>query len=79
MCVSLECFSLSIQLHTCFKLQVENYRKMGRLEEALKAVVLWLVAQHGKITEQLTEPVSSWAKIKMEVYKSGEEEDLKLK
>lgn len=52
---------------------------MGRLEEALKAVVLWLVAQHGKITEQLTEPVSSWAKIKMEVYKSGEEEDLKLK
>lgn len=77
--MSLKCFPLSTQLHTCFKLQVENYRKLGRLEEALKAVVLWLVAQHGKITEQLAEPVSSWAKIKMDAHKNGAEEDLRLK
>ncbi|KAJ6654715.1 hypothetical protein lerEdw1_006578 [Lerista edwardsae] len=67
------------KMHTCFKLQVENYRKLGRFEEALKAVILWLVSQHGKITEEMAEPVSSWVKIKMDANKNGAVEDLRLK
>lgn len=66
-------------MNTCFKLQVENYRKLGRFEEALKSVVLWLITQRGKISEQIAEPVSSWVKIKMDANKNGAEEDLRLR
>ncbi|XP_053153378.1 separin isoform X2 [Hemicordylus capensis] len=66
------------KLHNCFKLQVENCRKLGRLEEALKTVVFWLVAQRSDIVEQMTEPVSSWVKIKMDAHKNGAD-DLRLK
>ncbi|XP_054859571.1 separin [Eublepharis macularius] len=66
------------KLHNCFRLLVENYRKLGLLEEALQAVVLWLVTQCDKITEQMTEPISFWLKIKMDANKNGAD-DLRLK
>lgn len=57
---------------------MENYRKLGLLEEALQAVVLWLVTQHNKIMEQMAEPVSFWLKVKMDASKNGAD-DLRLK
>ncbi|XP_032994487.1 separin [Lacerta agilis] len=64
------------KLHNCFKLQVENYRKLGLLEEALQAVVLWLAVQGSRITEQMAEPISAWVKVKIDASKS---DDLRLK
>ncbi|XP_062979177.1 separin [Elgaria multicarinata webbii] len=66
------------KLHNCFKLQVENYRKLGLLEEALQAVVLWLAFYRSKITEQMAEPISSWVNVKMDANKNGVD-DLRLK
>ncbi|XP_077185241.1 separin isoform X2 [Paroedura picta] len=66
------------KLHNCFRLLVENYRKLGSFEEALEAVVLWLVTQDGKIVEQMAEPVSFWLKVKMDASKRGAD-DLRLK
>ncbi|KAH0629032.1 hypothetical protein JD844_010779 [Phrynosoma platyrhinos] len=65
-------------LHNCFKLQVENYRKLGLLEEALQAVVLWLASYHSKIVEHMAEPISSWVRVKMDASKNGAD-DLRLK
>uniref|UniRef100_A0A8C7E3L5 separase n=1 Tax=Naja naja TaxID=35670 RepID=A0A8C7E3L5_NAJNA len=73
-----ECLSFSFQLNSCFKLQVENYRKLGLLEECLQTVVLWLVSHHSKITEQMAEPVCSWVKVKMDANKNGAD-NLRLK
>ncbi|XP_061470711.1 separin isoform X2 [Rhineura floridana] len=74
-----ECPDLTTEkLHNCFKLQVENYRKLGLLEEALQAVILWLAAQRSRITEQMAEPISFWVKVKMDASKNGAE-DLRLK
>ncbi|XP_034955423.1 separin [Zootoca vivipara] len=71
------CSDLSTEkLHNCFKLQVENYRKLGLLEEALQAVVLWLAVQGSGITEQMAEPISAWVKVKIDASKS---DDLRLK
>nr|XP_008101791.1 PREDICTED: separin [Anolis carolinensis] len=69
---------LSEKLHNCFKLQVENYRKLGLTEEALQAVVRWLASYHSKITEHMAEPISSWVKVKIDAGKSGAD-DLRLK
>nr|XP_056714274.1 separin [Euleptes europaea] len=66
------------KLHNCFRLLVENYRKLGSLEEALQAVVLWLVTQRSEITERMAEPVSFWLKVKVDASKSGAD-DLRLK
>ncbi|XP_042306170.1 separin [Sceloporus undulatus] len=66
------------KLHNCFKLQVENYRKLGLLEEALQTVVLWLASYHNKITEHMAEPISSWVKVKIDASKNGLD-DLRLK
>ncbi|KAG8129608.1 hypothetical protein E2320_016298 [Naja naja] len=66
------------KLNSCFKLQVENYRKLGLLEECLQTVVLWLVSHHSKITEQMAEPVCSWVKVKMDANKNGAD-NLRLK
>lgn len=73
-----ECLSFSFQLHNCFKLQVENYRKLDLLEEGLQTVVLWLASHHSKITEQVVEPVCSWVKVKMDASKNGAD-NLRLK
>lgn len=77
-CLPLGCFSFSSQLQNCFRLQVENYRKLGFLEEALQAVALWLISQCGKITEQMAEPISTWVRVKMDANKNGAD-DLRLK
>ncbi|KAJ7317689.1 hypothetical protein JRQ81_003851 [Phrynocephalus forsythii] len=66
------------KLQNCFKLQVENYRKLGLLEEALQAVVFWLTSCHSKVTELMAEPISCWVKIKMDASKNGAD-DLRLK
>ncbi|XP_063149037.1 separin [Candoia aspera] len=74
-----KCTDLSTEkLHNCFKLQVENYRKLGLLEAGLQTVVLWLASHHSKIIEQMVEPVCSWVKVKMDASKDGAE-DLRLK
>uniref|UniRef100_A0A670Z3A0 separase n=1 Tax=Pseudonaja textilis TaxID=8673 RepID=A0A670Z3A0_PSETE len=73
-----ECLSFSFQLNNCFKLQVENYRKLGLLEESLQTVVLWLASHHSKITEQMVEPVCFWVKVKMDANKNGAD-NLRLK
>uniref|UniRef100_A0A8D0HRW4 separase n=1 Tax=Sphenodon punctatus TaxID=8508 RepID=A0A8D0HRW4_SPHPU len=65
--------------HRCFKLQVENYRKLGRFEEGLRSIVLWLVALRGKMAEQMAEPISLWVKVKMDASKSGGDDDLRLR
>ncbi|NXV25073.1 ESPL1 protein, partial [Cepphus grylle] len=62
------------RLHKCFRLQVENYRKLGRLERALECVVQWLVALRGRIGELLAEPVSLWVRVKADAAKQGSEE-----
>ncbi|XP_026569521.1 separin [Pseudonaja textilis] len=66
------------KLNNCFKLQVENYRKLGLLEESLQTVVLWLASHHSKITEQMVEPVCFWVKVKMDANKNGAD-NLRLK
>ncbi|XP_032094877.1 separin [Thamnophis elegans] len=66
------------KLNNCFKLQVENYRKLGLLEEGLQTVVLWLASHHSQITEQMGEPVCSWVKVKMDANKNGAD-NLRLK
>ncbi|XP_039188651.1 separin [Crotalus tigris] len=66
------------KLHNSFKLQVENYRKLGLLEEGLQTVALWLASHHSKITEQMVEPVCSWVKVKMDANKNGAD-NLRLK
>ncbi|XP_064330418.1 separin isoform X1 [Phalacrocorax carbo] len=62
------------RLHKCFRLQVESYRKLGRLERALACVVQWLAALRGRIGELLAEPVSFWVRVKMDAVKQGAEE-----
>ncbi|NWH55627.1 ESPL1 protein, partial [Fregata magnificens] len=62
------------RLHKCFRLQVESYRKLGRLERALACVVQWLAALRGRIGELLAEPVSLWVRVKMDAVKQGAEE-----
>uniref|UniRef100_A0A6J0SG72 separase n=1 Tax=Pogona vitticeps TaxID=103695 RepID=A0A6J0SG72_9SAUR len=69
---------LTEKLQNCFKLQVENYRKLSLLEEALQAVVFWLASFHSKITELMAEPISYWVKVKMDASKNGAQ-DLRLK
>ncbi|XP_074835691.1 separin [Carettochelys insculpta] len=66
------------RLHRCFKLQVESYRRLGWYEKGLESVTLWLAALHGKIKEQMAEPVLLWARVKMDATKNGDE-DLRLK
>lgn len=65
---------LSPQLHKCFRLQVESYRKLGQLERALACVVQWLAALRGRIGELLAEPVSLWVRVKTDAAKQGAEE-----
>lgn len=65
---------LSPQLHKCFRLQVESYRKLGRLERALGCVARWLAALRGRIGELLAEPVSLWVRVKTDAAKHGAEE-----
>ncbi|NXW10706.1 ESPL1 protein, partial [Fregetta grallaria] len=62
------------RLHKCFRLQVESYRKLGRLERALACVVQWLAALRGRIGELLAEPVSLWVRVKTDAAKQGAEE-----
>ncbi|XP_067385631.1 separin [Emydura macquarii macquarii] len=66
------------RLHKCFKLQVESYRKLSWFEKGLESVALWLAALHGRITEQMAEPVLLWTRVKMDAAKNGDE-DLRLK
>ncbi|NWR67936.1 ESPL1 protein, partial [Bucorvus abyssinicus] len=61
------------RLHKCFRLCVESYRKLGRLERALACVVEWLVALQGRVRELLAEPISLWARVKTEAAKQGAE------
>ncbi|NWZ30408.1 ESPL1 protein, partial [Asarcornis scutulata] len=62
------------RLHRCFRLQVESYRKLGRLESALASTVQWLVALRGRLGKLLAEPVSLWARVKTDAVKHGAEE-----
>ncbi|XP_040395535.1 separin isoform X4 [Cygnus olor] len=62
------------RLHRCFRLQVESYRKQGRLESALASAVQWLAALRGRLVELLAEPVSLWVRVKTDAVKHGTEE-----
>uniref|UniRef100_A0A8B9CUE0 separase n=1 Tax=Anser brachyrhynchus TaxID=132585 RepID=A0A8B9CUE0_9AVES len=62
------------RLHRCFRLQVESYRKQGRLESALASTVQWLAALRGRLVELLAEPVSLWVRVKTDAVKHGTEE-----
>ncbi|XP_021238121.1 separin isoform X2 [Numida meleagris] len=66
------------RLHRCFRLQVESYRKLGRLESALASCVQWLVSLRGRIRELLAEPIGLWARVKTDSMKQGAE-DLRLR
>ncbi|NXI66316.1 ESPL1 protein, partial [Anseranas semipalmata] len=59
------------RLHRCFRLQVESYRKLGRLESALASAVQWLAALRGRVGELLAEPVSLWVRVKTDAVKQG--------
>ncbi|NXK57046.1 ESPL1 protein, partial [Chauna torquata] len=61
------------RLHRCFRLQVESYRKLGRLESALASAAQWLAALRGRIGELLAEPVSLWVRVKTDAAKQGAE------
>lgn len=69
---------LSLQLHRCFRLQVESYQKLGLLESALASCVQWLTSLRGRIGELLAEPIGLWARVKMDSVKQGAE-DLRLR
>ncbi|XP_035169202.1 separin, partial [Oxyura jamaicensis] len=62
------------RLHRCFRLQVESYQKLGRLESALASTVQWLAALRGRLAELLAEPVSFWVRVKTDAVKHGAEE-----
>ncbi|XP_031458631.1 separin isoform X2 [Phasianus colchicus] len=66
------------KLHRCFRLQVESYRKLGRLESALASCVQWLTSLRGRIRELLAEPIGFWARVKTDSVKQGVE-DLQLR
>ncbi|XP_010221153.1 PREDICTED: separin, partial [Tinamus guttatus] len=59
------------KLHRCFRLHVESCWKQGRFEEALAAVVQWLVALRDRVREQMVEPVSLWTRVKADAAKKG--------
>uniref|UniRef100_A0A803XV34 separase n=1 Tax=Meleagris gallopavo TaxID=9103 RepID=A0A803XV34_MELGA len=61
------------KLHRCFRLQVESYRKLGRLESALASCVQWLTSLQGRIRELLAEPIGLWARVKTDSVKQGAE------
>ncbi|KAM9320766.1 separin [Gastrophryne carolinensis] len=65
------------RLHRCFKLHVESCRKAGSMALGLASVTLWLRALRAQVYEQMTEPVSQWVRLKIDVAKSGDE-DLRL-
>uniref|UniRef100_A0A8B9GE99 separase n=1 Tax=Amazona collaria TaxID=241587 RepID=A0A8B9GE99_9PSIT len=65
---------LSLQLHKCFRLQVESHRKLGWLERALASVEQWLLAPRGRAGDLLAEPISLWVRVKSEAGKQGHEE-----
>ncbi|NWR39594.1 ESPL1 protein, partial [Tachuris rubrigastra] len=69
------------RLHKCFRMQVESWKRLGQLEQALGSVTMWLLAlaQPGGILGAqpgglLHEPVGLWARIKSEAAKQGQEE-----
>ncbi|NXW51490.1 ESPL1 protein, partial [Nyctiprogne leucopyga] len=62
------------RLHKCFRLQVESYRRLGRLERALVSVVQWVTALRGRLGELLAEPVSLWVRVKADAARQGAEE-----
>ncbi|KAJ7424836.1 separin [Pitangus sulphuratus] len=76
------------RLHRCFRMQVENWKRLGQPERALGSVITWLLAlawpgsplaRPGEVlgTEPgglMHEPVGLWAKIKSEAAKQGQEE-----
>ncbi|NXM24204.1 ESPL1 protein, partial [Oxyruncus cristatus] len=76
------------RLHKCFRMQVENWKRLGRTEQALGSVTMWLLAlarparplaQPGGVLGAqpggfLHEPVGLWARIKSEAAKQGQEE-----
>ncbi|NWQ69826.1 ESPL1 protein, partial [Neopipo cinnamomea] len=76
------------RLHKCFRMQVESWKRLGRPEQALGSVTMWLLAlaRPGRPLAQaggvlgaqpgglLHEPVGLWARIKLEVAKQGQEE-----
>ncbi|NWU87275.1 ESPL1 protein, partial [Onychorhynchus coronatus] len=76
------------RLHKCFRMQVESWKRLGRLEQALGSVITWLLAlarpgrslahPEGVLGAQsrglLHEPVGLWARIKSEAAKQGQEE-----
>lgn len=65
---------LSVQLHKCFRLQVESHRKLGWLGRALACVEQWLLALRGRTGDLLAEPISLWVRVKSEAGKQGLEE-----
>ncbi|NXN98510.1 ESPL1 protein, partial [Rhinopomastus cyanomelas] len=62
------------RLHKCFRLCVESYRKLGRLERALACVVEWLLSLRGRVGELLAEPVALWVRVKGDAVKQGARE-----
>ncbi|XP_027526023.1 LOW QUALITY PROTEIN: separin [Corapipo altera] len=76
------------RLHKCFRMQVESWKRLGRTQQALGSVTMWLLAlaqpggplaQTGGVLRAqpgglLHEPVGLWARIKSEAAKQGQEE-----
>ncbi|CAJ0955836.1 unnamed protein product [Ranitomeya imitator] len=62
------------KVHRCFKLHVESCRKAGHAALGLEAVTLWIRALRSQVTQQMTEPVTQWVKIKIDGARNGDED-----
>ncbi|XP_077154114.1 separin isoform X2 [Ranitomeya variabilis] len=62
------------RVHRCFKLHVESCRKAGHAALGLEAVTLWIRALRSQVTQQMTEPVTQWVKIKIDGARNGDED-----
>ncbi|KAG8585274.1 hypothetical protein GDO81_004955 [Engystomops pustulosus] len=65
------------RVHRCFKLHVESCRKAGHTAQGLAAVTLWLRALCAQVSQEMSEPVAQWVRLKIDGARNGDE-DLRL-
>ncbi|XP_041097553.1 separin [Polyodon spathula] len=66
------------RLHRAFLVSVQCYRKTAQFQLALEQVGSWLLALGGRVTENMSEPVSLWVRTKAEAARGGAE-DVRLR
>ncbi|XP_040845089.1 separin [Ochotona curzoniae] len=60
------------KLHRGFRLHVECLKKLGKHAEGCKMVILWLTAMQSYGCEHMVEPVTFWARVKIDGARAGD-------